>query len=228
MSGLVRSFVKGIILRAFILGLLASFVPEAMAAQDAGATRRGKALTDLQSGDAAVRASACAVLGETGGQSELPPLMGALHDSAEAVRQAAEQAIWRVWSRSGDEAADRIFAIGMSQMQEGNLPEAAKTFGRVISLKPEFAEAWNKRATVYFLMGEDDLSLLDCAEVIKRNPQHFGVLAGYGQIYVRKGDLVTALDYFERALDINPNMEGVRASIDAIGKILSEKQQRFI
>ena len=228
MSGPDRSFVKGIMLHAFILGLLASFVPEAMAAQDAGTTRREKALSDLQSGDAAVRESACAVLAETGRHSELPPLMGALHDSAEAVRQAAEQAIWRVWSRSGDEAADRIFGIGMSQMQDGDLRAAVETFGRVISMKPEFAEAWNKRATVHFLMGEDDLSLRDCAEVIERNPQHFGVLAGYGQIYVRKGDLATALDYFERALAINPNMDGVRDSIDAIGKILSEKQQRYI
>ena len=66
MSGPDRSFVKGIMLHAFILGLLASFVPEAMAAQDAGTTRREKALSDLQIGDAAVRASACAVLAETG------------------------------------------------------------------------------------------------------------------------------------------------------------------
>jgi tetratricopeptide (TPR) repeat protein len=228
MSGPHRSFVKGILLHALVLGLLASFVPQAISAQDAGAARREKALSDLRSRDAADRAKACAVLAETGRQSDLPPLLAALHDSAQAVRQAAEQAIWRVWSRSGDEAADRIFGIGAAQMQDGDLREAVKTFGRVISMKPDFAEAWNKRATLYFLLGEDDLSLRDCDEVIKRNPQHFGVLAGYGQIHVRKGDLATALDYFERALAINPNMDGVRDSIDAIGRILSEKQKRYI
>ena len=95
-------------------------------------------------------------------------------------------------------------------------------------MRPAFTEAWNKRATVYFLLGEDDLSLQDCGEVLKRNPQHFGVLAGYGQIYLRKGDLPRALDYFDQALAINPNMGGVRASIDAIREILIKRGRRFI
>ena len=67
MSGPDRSFVKGLMLHAFILGMLASFVPQAMAAQDAGTNRREKALSDLQSGDAVLRASACAVLAKSAG-----------------------------------------------------------------------------------------------------------------------------------------------------------------
>jgi tetratricopeptide (TPR) repeat protein len=113
-------------------------------------------------------------------------------------------------------------------MQSGDLPAAVETFSRVIGMKPDFAEGWNKRATVYFLLGEDDFSLKDCAEVLKRNPQHFGVLSGYGQIYVRKGDLERALDYFRRALTINPNMEGVRNSIELIEKALVERRRKFI
>ncbi len=228
MSGPDRSLVKGILLHALVLGLLVSFVQQTPAAQDTDAALREKALSDLQSADAAARAKACGVLAETGGQSDLPPLMAALHDSDGVVRQAAEQAIWRVWSRSGDAAADRIFDAGMAQMQAGDLKAAVESFGRVIRMKPEFAEGWNKRATVYFLLGEDDLSLRDCDEVIRRNPQHFGVLAGYGQIHARKGDLAAGLDYFERALAINPNMDGVRGSIDAIGKILAERRKRYI
>jgi tetratricopeptide (TPR) repeat protein len=72
------------------------------------------------------------------------------------------------------------------------------------------------------------LSLKDCAEVLKRNPRHFGVLSGYGQIYLRKGDLERALDYFRRALSINPNMEGVRSSIGLIEKVLVERRRKFI
>lgn len=226
MSGL--SSFKVVLTYALALGLLVAFVPDAEAAQDVNAARLERALSDLGSGDAAVRTKACGVLAEIGRQSDLPPLMAALHDSAAAVRQAAERAVWRVWSRSGDAAADRVFETGMAQMQAGDLRGAVESFGRVIRMKPDFAEGWNKRATAYFLLGEDELSLRDCDEVIRRNPQHFGVLAGYGQIHLRKGDLATALDYFERALAINPNMDGVRDSIDAIGKILSEKQKRYI
>jgi tetratricopeptide (TPR) repeat protein len=175
----------------------------------------------------ATRAGACAVLAELGTPADLPPLMAALYDPTRG-RQAAEGAIWQVWGRSGDQATDRVFERGLAQMQSRELPAAVETFSRVIGMKPDFAEGWNKRATVYFLLGENDLSLKDCAEVLKRNPQHFGVLSGYGQIYVRKGDLERALDYFQRALIINPNMEGVRSSIELIEKILVERRRKFI
>ena len=95
-------------------------------------------------------------------------------------------------------------------------------------MRPEFAEGWNKRATVYFLLGEDDMSLKDCAEVLKRNPRHFGVLAGYGQIYLRKGELQRSLEFFEQALAINPNMTGVQASIDALRELIVKRGRRFI
>ena len=129
---------------------------------------------------------------------------------------------------ASDAAADRLFAQGAEQMRDGRLRNAVDTFSRVIAMRPQFAEAWNKRATVYYLLGEDELSLKDCDEVLKRNPQHFGVLAGYGQIYLRKGDLPRALDYFEQALAINPNMAGVQASIDAVPEILNRRDRRYI
>jgi Tfp pilus assembly protein PilF len=151
-----------------------------------------------------------------------------LRDPDAGVRHAAEEAIWRVWGRSGDPEVDNLFDRGVGQMQERDFAAAAKTFSRVIELRPEFAEGWNKRATVYFLLGENDLSLRDCDEVLKRNPAHFGVLAGYGQIFLRKGDLERAKSYFERALSINPNMEGVHATIEAIDKALVERGRRYI
>lgn len=202
--------------------------PGQAAAQLPGEAQRGEALAGLQSGNADVRLGASVVLGEIGKPADLPALMGALHDRDNRVRQAAEGAIWRVWGRSGDPQADRMFDRGVAQMQSGNLRQAVETFSGVIRMKPEFAEGWNKRATVYFLLGEDDLSLKDCDEVLKRNQQHFGVLAGYGQIYIRKGDLERALDYFERALAINPNLQGVRDTIAAIERALVERRRKFI
>jgi tetratricopeptide (TPR) repeat protein len=215
-------------LEAGVVALALLAAGAAVAAPEGDAQRREQAVAGLRSEDPADRARACAELGEAGRDADLPHLMRALHDSAPTVRAAAEQAVWRIWSRSGDAAADRLFAAGVAQMQSGDLRGAVETFGQVIRDKPEFAEAWNKRATVWFLLGENDLSLRDCDEVIKRNPLHFGVLAGYGQILTRKGDLPGALRYFERALAINPNMEGVRGAIEAIGEVLAERRKRFI
>lgn len=212
---------------AFIL-LAALLVAVQSLAQESEVELRQRALADLQQKDAQTRAGACAVLAELGTAGDLPVLMAALYDPDTRVRQAAEGAIWQVWGRSGDQATDRLFERGVEQMRTGDLPAAVETFSRVIRMNPDFAEGWNKRATVYFLLGEDDLSLKDCAEVLKRNPQHFGVLSGYGQIYVRRGELETALDFFRRALAINPNMEGVRNSIEVIEKVLVERRRKFI
>lgn len=189
---------------------------------------RDQALTRLRSPDAATRQAAAAVLAETGEQEDLPYILSHLFDPDQRMRASAEAAIWAIWSRSGDAAADQMFEVGLTHMREGQLKPAVDAFSRVIALRPDFAEAWNKRATVYFLLGENDLSLLDCHEVLKRNPLHFGVLAGYGQLYLRKGDLPGALNSFEQALAINPNMDGVRASISAIREILNRRDGRFI
>lgn len=189
---------------------------------------RKQALAQLQGNDKAGRLAACAVLAEIGKPEDLPLLHTRLFDEDSRIRDTAEAAIWAIWSRSGDTEVDELFRTGVEQMRSANLKPAVETFSRIIAIRPEFTEAWNKRATVYFLMGEDDLSLKDCDEVLKRNPRHFGVLAGYGQIYVRKRDLPRALEYFERALALNPNMAGVQASMDAIRKALTKRGERFI
>jgi tetratricopeptide (TPR) repeat protein len=200
----------------------------AFAARQSDDETRKLALTQLQSRDVDARLAACTLLAEIGKQEDLPFLQTRLFDEDDRIRGTAEAAIWRIWGRSGDAATDRLFERGLEQMREGRLRGAVDIFSRVIDMRPAFTEAWNKRATVYFLLGEDDLSLKDCDEVLKRNPQHFGVLAGYGQIYLRKGEFQRALDYFEQALVINPNMPGVQASIDALREIMVKRGRRFI
>jgi tetratricopeptide (TPR) repeat protein len=96
-------------------------------------------------------------------------------------------------------------------------------FDEAIERKPGFAEAWNKRATAYFIMGEYKKSLADCDEVIKRNPNHFGALAGYGQIYLQLAEPRKAVTYFERALAINPNMDQVAELVERIHAKLGDQ-----
>src|SRR3989454_1773011 len=129
---------------------------------------------------------------------DIPRLARALRDADPLVRTFAESALWRVWSRSGDAEVDRLLALGVEQMQARDGEAAVETFTRVIARRPEFAEGWNKRATVYYLLGEYARSLADCDEVMKRNPYHFGALSGYGMIYLQLGEPEKALLYMDR------------------------------
>lgn len=189
---------------------------------------REEALAGIAAGDATLRREAYAALAEVGIADDLPALHAALHDADPAVRRIAENAIWQVWGRSGDPQADQLYQIGVRQMREGLLRSALRTFSQLIERNPGFTEAWNKRATVYFLLAEDDLSIADCDEVLRRNPQHFGALSGYGQLMLRKRQPETALDYFERALAVNPNMDGVRSTVEVLRRYLIERRSRFI
>jgi tetratricopeptide (TPR) repeat protein len=157
---------------------------------------------------------------------DVPVLLAKLRDPDEGVRAIADRAIWVIWSRSGNAQTDAVFLEGITQLNAGQLAEAIATFSRVIAMAPEFAEGWNKRATAYFLIGEFERSLKDCDEVIKRNPDHFGALAGYGQIYMQLNDYERALDYFKRALAVNPNLDGVEFQVRLLERVLEERGKK--
>ena len=160
--------------------------------------------------------------------ADQPLLLQRLRDKDDGVRGAAEQALWRLWSRSGDAAVDRLLAEGIEQMQAARFEEAVATFSEVIRRKPSFAEGWNKRATAYYLAGDYQRSLADCAQVVKRNPQHFGALSGRGQVHFRLEQYEKALAWWRRALRVNPNMPGVAMNIDALEELLQEKKARSV
>jgi len=211
-------------LLALALGLLAS----GASAQVKSPLTREQALAGVKSPDLETRRRATAWLGEVGVIADAPVLIDALSDDDEVVRALAEHSVWQVWGRSGDTEADGLLQIGIAQMNRGDGPAAAETFTKVIQRKPDFAEAWNKRATVYFLMGEHEKSLKDCDEVMKRNPAHFGALAGYGQIYLQLDQPERALSYFRRALRVNPNMRALRQVIPQLEQLLTERRKGTI
>jgi len=212
--------------KALALALaLAVLVPAAAGAQDKPLPSRQDALRDLGSTDVEARRLSAAWLGELGTSADLPALFKALRDQDDVVRALSEHSIWQVWSRSGDARVDELFAIGVEQMSQGRAQTAIATFTEIITLKPDFAEGWNKRATIYFFIGEYDKSLHDCDEVIKRNPQHWGALSGYGQIYLQLGKPEQALVYFQRALAVNPNLQQVEQTIEQLKQAIIEKRR---
>jgi len=155
---------------------------------------------------------------------DVQPLIRALRDPDEEARARAERAIWRIWSRSGKPEVDALYRIAMDEVERGDIDKAIETFTQVIKLDPSFAEAWNKRATLHFLAGDLRKSLADCDEVLKRNPQHFGALAGYAQIHVQLENYEKALDYARRAVAVNPNLEGTRELIEALEATIAERK----
>jgi tetratricopeptide (TPR) repeat protein len=210
------------------LAILLSFLFLTGTASAAPALTREQALESLSHAEVQMRRQAASRLGEVGVMADTPALLQALRDADEGTRGHAEKAMWRIWGRSGDRRIDQLYRSGVGQMRGGELQKSITTFSRIIGLKPGFAEGWNKRATLYFLAGEYRKSLADCAQVIKRNPYHFGALAGYGQIYLKLEDYARSLEYFRRALEVNPNMDGVRLNILLLEQLIEQRRKNMI
>jgi tetratricopeptide (TPR) repeat protein len=209
-------------LPAFLLML---FCATCAFAQSKGDPGRSEALEALISQDATQRAEGVTWIANHGKPSDAEILVQRLTDESPLVRGYAEQGLWVLWSRSGDEAIDALMAKGVEEMEGGQIRKSIVTFSEVIRRKPAFAEGWNKRATALFLIGELKRSLTDCDEVLKRNPYHFGALAGYGQIYFQLEQYSKAIEYWKRALRVNPNMGGVEMSIKGTEQLLADKRK---
>ena len=161
-----------------------------------------------------VLASAWAGLAAKADQRD--PRLDGLFDELQrtASLSKAETIVAEIWIRwtafagetVGDSRASSLMAAGMQMMGDGRLESAERVFTELVSTHPDHAEAWNKRATVRFMRGNDTGSRSDIARVIELEPRHFGALSGLGMINVRDGDLAGALQAFEAALRVNPHM----------------------
>jgi tetratricopeptide (TPR) repeat protein len=184
-------------------------------------TSRAEALVALKNSSTERRAEAVAWLANHGTMADAPLLHERLRDESALVRGYAEQGLWLLWTRSGDAEIDRLMDRASEDMQAGRYDDAVALLSDVVRKKPDYAEAWNRRATVYYLAGDYRKSIADCDEVLKRNPRHFGALSGLGQIHLALADEETALAWFRRALEVNPNMVGVEFNI----RMLEERRR---
>lgn len=132
--------------------------------------------------------------------------------------QIVEDSIWKVWMTSDSSTAEVLLGQAMKASAAGDNETALKILNGLISVHPEFTEAWNRRATVYFLMGRYPESLADIDQVLEREPRHFGALSGLGMIKQRLGELSAARAAFSDALAVNPNMEGPKRALEEIDR----------
>jgi len=131
--------------------------------------------------------------------------------------------IWKVWLQSGSADMDGRMEQVIKLMAHGLLQHAREALDEIVAAAPQWAEGWNKRATVLFLMGEYDRSLADIERVLALEPRHFGALAGIGMIRTEKGELREALAAYRRALAVNPFLKERYGLIPALEKELGEK-----
>lgn len=139
--------------------------------------------------------------------------LDALKGDDPELAATAEAILWRIWCRSGDPETDRIFRAGVEALQQQKLADAEALFGRVIELYPDFAEGWNKRATVRFMERNFTASIADCQQTLARNPNHFGAASGQGLCHMSRGEFREAAICFRRALEIHPHLDAVRHNL---------------
>lgn len=137
-------------------------------------------------------------------------------DAAEAGRIETE--IWIEWSKSGSPALDLLLQRGKDAMALGDVPTAIEHFSAIIDQDPDFAEAWNARATAFFMAGEFGPSVADIGQVLTRNPRHFGALSGLAMILEETGKPERALEVYRAAIAIHPHMAGGAEAIERLEK----------
>jgi tetratricopeptide (TPR) repeat protein len=118
--------------------------------------------------------------------------------------QAATAEIWQHWMKSGRNDIDALTEQAVGFMAADALPSARSILDKVVAQAPDYAEGWNKRATVLYMLGEHDLSLADIDKVLALEPRHFGALAGQGLIHIAAERWKQALASMRRAVAVNP------------------------
>jgi tetratricopeptide (TPR) repeat protein len=147
-------------------------------------------------------------------------LFGALKVAPdEASAKAVEDRIWAVWTSAGNETTNLLMSRAKKAMDDKDYDLALKVLGAILEIKPDFTEAWNRRATVYFMKRDYTNSLADISKVLQREPRHFGALSGLGLIMQEIGDDKRALDAYRKALEVYPRLKGMEEKV----KNLKEK-----
>ena len=137
-------------------------------------------------------------------------LFGALKAAPdEASAKHVEARIWAVWVHTSSDTAALLMARAKAAIDAQQTDVALKLLDSIIKLRPEYIEAWNRRATLYYMKNDYGRSLADIQQVLAREPRHFGALAGLGMIMQELGDEKRALDAYRKALAINPHLEKV-------------------
>lgn len=157
--------------------------------------------------------------------ARLPELFEALKAAPDMESaQAIEAKIWIIWLEANDPEIDKLMTEGSEAMGIQRFGTALEKFNAIIAQRPDFAEGWNKRATLYFLMGNYQQSLADIDRTLELEPRHIGALSGLGLVNLRMEREEAAADAFERVLAIDPQNGSAKNNLTIVQDILKRKQ----
>ncbi|WP_417628240.1 tetratricopeptide repeat protein [Pararhodobacter aggregans] len=146
-------------------------------------------------------------------EADVELLLDQLADPSQDRWMRIERQILNAWGQSGSASVDYLFQRGEAALQAGQAAEAIDQFSAVLDYAPDFAEAWNGRATAYFLANRIGQSLADIEQVLRLNPRHFGALAGLGIILEQLERPEEALEAYRASLAIHPHQQQVIDSV---------------
>lgn len=166
-----------------------------------------------------MRRAAALAIGLLGTMKSNAALTQGLRDDDTLVRKFSTDSLWEIWFRGG--TADQNQRLQQA-LQLADLPQTLAALTDLVADAPNFAEAFNQRAIVYYRRGEYSRSVHDCQDVLRLNPHHFGAAAGMGQCYLRLNKPRAALRAFQQAMAMNPSIENVRDTIRGLEAALDE------
>tara|TARA_Y100001935_G_scaffold154312_1_gene127237 strand:- start:1303 stop:1851 length:549 start_codon:yes stop_codon:yes gene_type:complete len=155
---------------------------------------------------------------------KLDELFNDLKNNDQYISNKIEQKIWKIWStHPNNSELTTMLNAGSEFVNNNQLLEAIEIFTKVIELDPSWPEAWNKRATVFYMVGEFEKSQKDIDEVLKLENRHFGALAGQGLVNIKLENYDKAIKSYENVIEIYPSMNSSKIMIKHI-KDLIKKQ----
>lgn len=156
--------------------------------------------------------------------AELPGLFEQLQSASNPADVASiESEIWQHWLTAPDDNSALLMSQLNHAMASRELSIALLLSNQLVDSTPEFAEGWNKRATIHYLMGDNDASVADIRETVLLEPRHFGAISGLGLILLRAGNQEAALEAFEKVLAISPGSPSANASVERVRRELGRE-----
>ena len=157
-------------------------------------------------------------------KNELDRLFNELKIKDSLISQKTEQQIWDIWStHPTDDKLTLILSEGSKFVRNQQLSDAIDVFTKVIQLDPTWAEAWNKRATVLYLLGDYEGSQKDIDKVLELEERHFGALAGQGLVNIKLENYEKAIESYKKAKEIYPSMQSPEIMIEQIKELIKQQ-----
>lgn len=195
--------------RQFLAGqATADFIKQINESYTVGTLERLAAAGHRESRRAAVLA-----LGLVGDYSSNAVAGRALIDADRGVRSIAENTITSLWRRAGTDSQRQRLGLLVRLNSAQQFEDCIRCATELVAEAPQIAEAWNQRAIAHYSLGQYRESIEDCRQALEINPYHYSAASGMGQCFLQLDEFDAALENFRRALKLNPNLEGVRASV---------------